>query len=175
MFGLVRLTVVLVAFAMMFAPPVRAFDFRGTPFRAVPDDLVKTCDHYDNRSRFKTRLGRVDLEVLLADGCAAALRSLVVAVDTNPFVAKRAVIFLERLNAFKTTIIEINVERLFGVDAAPRSQPLAAASGTQMSLVATSRPVSPAGEYLIAREMGLLDAYHDWRNSSGFELRAAAQ
>lgn len=171
---MLRRIVFAVFSALLIIAPVKsvAFDPMGIPIRAIPPHLEKTCDHYGNRARFMVRSSNPALEVILADSCAAALRSVVVSIHTDPYSAKRAHIYLERLHTLKETVIVINLSRIFGEDAAPRAKPLGSALSDTGPLAKRAATITRTGEYLIARELGVLAAYQDWARVSDFELQA---
>lgn len=130
-------------------------------FRPVPDQRLATCKHYNNRSKFKERGEEAPLEVIFADSCQDALKDLYVRIDTNPYAYRRAAEYLDQLHALKSLIITINLERTFGVK---RNVPTAAQNirGSRM------HTVSPSGEYLIARELGVLNAYRAWAKATQY-------
>ena len=160
--------------SLLVTLPVKsiAFDPMGVPIRAIPPHLEKTCDHYGNRARFMPRSSNPSLEVMLADSCAMALRSIVVSLHTDPYSAKRAHIYLERLHTLKETVIALNLSRIFGANPAPRSKPLGSALSDTGPMAKRSATISRTGEYLIAREIGVLAAYQDWVRVSDFEIQA---
>ena len=169
---MVRLLAFMVLFIVVSQGGAHAFDPAGIPYRTIPTELAKTCDHYDNRARFKPRGAGASLEAVFADSCNAALRSLVVSLDTNPYEARRAADFLDRLHTLRTTIIAMNTERMFGPNPAPRAQPITPATYGVSAMVSRSQMVTAAGEYLIAREMGVWAAYRDWARSARFDVAA---
>jgi hypothetical protein len=65
---------------------------------------------------------------------------------------------MERLTGLKATIIDINRDRIYGPDPHRRAQPRAGLVGR----IGRGALVSPTGEYLIARHMGVLDALEAW-------------
>ena len=169
---MVRLFAFVVLILGMTHSVAQAFDPLGVPFRSIPAELAKTCDHYDNRARFKPRGAGASLEAVFADSCNAALRSLVVSLDTNPYEARRAADFLDRLHTLRTTIIAMNTERIFGPNPAPRAKPISPATYGVSTMVKRSQTVTAAGEYLIAREMGVWAAYRDWARTAQFDVAA---
>ncbi|MEM1316075.1 MAG: hypothetical protein AAGI51_16080 [Pseudomonadota bacterium] len=130
----------------------------GSPSLSAPelDDHRRTCRHYENRARFKQRGPGAALETRLADHCAAALSILSRGAEAAPARARRARAYLERLTLLKTTIIDINRERIYGENPARFAQPRADLGSVRAALV------TPTGEYLIARHMGVLDALEAW-------------
>ena len=118
------------------------------------------CRHYVNRATFKSRGAGAELVVVLAESCSAAIESLVSDTPTRPAEAVRARAYLDRLAAFKTMIIAMNIERAYGRDASPRATPSRSPGARGGATVGT--PVSATGEYLIAREFGLLRALNAW-------------
>lgn len=127
--------------------------------RGLDSAHVAACRHYDNRARFKPRGPGAELVAVLADACRDAFRSLA-GLEPRPMrELVRARDFLDRLVAFKTAMIAINMERLYGPDAGPRARPRAAAPGLASQL---GSPVTATGEYLIAREAGVIAAMRAW-------------
>lgn len=124
--------------------------------------LQKTCDHYANRARFMSRVEDAPLEVLLADSCKIALSRLA-RHWINPYEAKRARIYLDRLTAYKKQIIMMNFESFAQLRQAKISRLPPPTFGYP------SPKVSAAGEYLIARQMGVIDVYSDWARAANFE------
>lgn len=114
-----------------------------------------TCKHYVNRARFKHRHPDQEFVVTLADGCLAAKESL---ESDNPEEGAAAKEFLTRLRTLRDQIIRMNMERAFGSEYTPRTR-MKYDVGSMLEPV---RRVSAIGEYLIARELGLLVAYHAW-------------
>jgi len=130
---------------------------------AGPVAYAAACNYYQNRARFRPREARVEFLVLLAEGCDAALRSL----RRGSEIERRAAAgFLARIVRLRDEVIRINISRVYGVEYGPRSMPRTG-SGRLMSLGG----VSETGEYLMAREMGLMAAFRDWRGQApGFSL-----
>lgn len=130
-------------------------------------ELARTCTHYVNRARFMERTANAPLEVLVADSCAFALKRLTTSFGISPYEAKRARIYLERLTEYKALIIAMNVKGF--------------SKHRKVRLTGQRRPafglapskVSRAGEYLIARQMGLLEAYNDWASAANYETVVA--
>jgi hypothetical protein len=115
------------------------------------------CRHFRNRAMFRTRGDRAPLVVILAEACRAALASLQPASGATDEDRAQAADFLDRLSGFKSLIVRMTVERAF----APGSPRLDSAG----RIVPLGRPVTATGEYLIAREFGLLDAYRAFMRS----------
>lgn len=155
--------VFLVAAALLLSPALASPRAAPADYRALAHEHFAACHHYANRARFKSRDRNAELVVILADSCTVAIESLTRRLDTRPTEAARARAYLDRLVAFKTLIIEMNVTRLYGLDPNPRAQPIQATGGRKPSPV--GQQVTPTGEYLIAREMGLLRVWHDWYRS----------
>lgn len=114
-----------------------------------------TCKHYVNRARFKHRHPDQEFVVTLADSCLSAQASLKSENLSERTAAKE---FLIRLRVLRDTIIEMNMERAFGKSYKPRTR-IKYGVG---SMIEEVRRVSALGEYMIAREMGLLAAYRAW-------------
>lgn len=164
---------VVITFLFVFAFPMTAHAVEALPtdgYRKIPVEQLAACKHYANRARFITRDRDAGLEVALADGCSEALRDLYVRIHTSPYAKRRAETFLDRVVALKSTIIKMNMERVYGVGYGRRSQPKAP---NRLSI--EQRPmgnVSRYGEYLIARQMGVITAYRAWAWATGFESAA---
>jgi hypothetical protein len=126
----------------------------------VTEAHARACRHYENRAMFKPRGPDAELVAELADACTAALVALRTGTASLPEDRARALAYLDRLAAFKDLIIGMNVERLYGPSPAPRAAPLTAPSTA--GIVQLGRPVTATGEYLIAREFGLLSAWRAW-------------
>lgn len=118
-------------------------------------DLGKICKHYVNRARFKPRHQTQEFVVTLADGCLSAKRSMAVG-KLEERVA--AIGFLRRLKVLRSTIIDMNMVRVFGQNYTPFTR-ISYGAGARTEGV---RKVSATGEYLIAHRMGLLAAYQSW-------------
>lgn len=116
--------------------------------------FAETCAHYENRARFLPREGVVPFVVLLADSCGRAQRS----VRTGRYALRRAAErYLDRLATLRDTVVAMNVERVYGVNATRFSRP------KEKQDLHRIAQVTETGEFLIARHMGLIDAYDDWR------------
>lgn len=125
---------------------------------ARPAAYDATCTHFENRARFKTRGEDADLMVWLADSCRRALADL---VGDAPDTARLGQTYLARLSEFKSLTLSMMLDMR-------RAQ-------ADHRIEARSQPIrriglTPAGEYLIARHMGLIGAYDDWANAAGFRL-----
>ncbi|MEM9050167.1 MAG: hypothetical protein AAGC92_15795 [Pseudomonadota bacterium] len=129
-------------------------------FRNLSAAHLAACNHFANRARFKARGRNAELVVILADSCSVAIDSLTRRLDTRPTEAARARAYLDRLLAFKTLIIAMNVGRIYGDDPAPRAKPVAPPGGPRPRPI--GHAVTQTGEYLIAREVGLLRVWQNW-------------
>ncbi|MEM7213141.1 MAG: hypothetical protein AAF479_14840, partial [Pseudomonadota bacterium] len=129
----------------------------GWVTQAEVDDAINgdTCKHYVNRARFKHRNPNQEFVVTLADGCLSAKLSL---KSDNQAERAAAHAFLTRLRVLRDTIIEMNMERAFGKSYEPRTRISYGVGSSAEPL----RRVSALGEYMIAREMGLLAVYRAW-------------
>ena len=120
-----------------------------------PAALTSVCKHYINRAKFKRRDETPEFVVTLADGCRAATRSLATGA---PDEREAAAVFLARLTVLRDLVIEMNMTRVFGRAWTPVTH-----IGYGPSAKAEPVPrVSASGEYLIARELGLLAALNAW-------------
>jgi len=129
------------------------------PAKADLDRYERTCRTYENRARFLPRDGALDFVTVMADGCAAARRSL---RDGAAREQRAAVRYLERLARLRDTIIDMNMTRVFGEGAEPYARPRQA-DGPLTPL----DEVSGTGEILIAHRMGLFAAFEHWRAEAG--------
>lgn len=129
--------------------------------RTVPSaDFNATCHHFENRARFRDRGQDSDLVVWLADSCRSALADL---TGEEPAKAQLGRRYLSRLAEFKslTLAMMLDMRRAHGGHRiGDRSQRIRRIG------------LTPAGEYLIARHMGLILAYDDWAAAAGFRLTA---
>jgi hypothetical protein len=134
-----------------------AEDLSG-PSEAELERYAKACNHYVNRTRFVPRDTQPGFFVTLADGCQNAQVAL-----TSKSRPKRAAAaaFLGRMADLRDTIIEINMDRLFGDNWTRFSRPKAKNTARTASL----GQVSQTGEYLIAYRMGLIAALNAWQIS----------
>lgn len=118
-------------------------------------DFENTCAYFENRAFGIKGTERMTWLSLLSDSCAEALE----AVDqTPPFAAQAHVDYLTRLSELRTTIIEMNVSRF-------RERRARQARGIM-------RTVTPSGEYLIAKQIGVMTAYQTWVTSQGTDTAA---
>ncbi len=141
-------------------------------YKPVPAQITATCSHYDNRARFLVRGERAAFVTVLADACHELINELYVRFDTTPFVKKRAELLLTRMAELKSTIITMNMERAFGTSYTPRTQLQVSFSNQGQIRQQQGRMVSTTGEYLIAREIGVLEAYHAWSRAADYETVA---
>lgn len=116
---------------------------------------AQACKHYVNRAKFRARTDNPEFVIILADSCLPALKSL-----RSPHFDERlaAADYLQRLLMFRDTVIDMNMERVFGKTYTRWSR---MKSARDDKTAAVPR-VSETGEYLIAYRMGLLDAYREW-------------
>ncbi|MEL7154451.1 MAG: hypothetical protein AAFN51_11805 [Pseudomonadota bacterium] len=140
--------IIIVLTASVF--PVHATETKHTTLT-----LSQTCTHYVNRAKFKHRHPDQAFVVTLADACTAATASL---RSENPREVNTATQFLIRLRVLRALIIEMNMKRAFGDRYTAWTR-----LGHDKRAVTEALPrVSGTGEYLIARQLGLLNAYHSW-------------
>lgn len=132
----------------------------GETLRPIPEEFAKTCKHYENRARFKVHDGNAELSRILADSCDEAIRDAYVKLDATPYGTRRATAFLKRLTELRETITQMNMELMFNTPRPTGSGPTAV------------RSVSRVGEYLIARELGVVRAYYDWAFATGYRSAA---
>lgn len=103
-----------------------------------------TCAHYANR-RDAAGDSAAELFGRLAQSCERALAVVEAGPAAPTDRTRRALDYLGGLAGLKSTVVTMNMKRLF----APKGD-------------APVRTVSAAGEYLIAREMGILGAMDDF-------------
>ena len=114
----------------------------------ITPDIADACRYWETRARPARATAPGEFVVFLAHACAAAKVSL----DTGRAEQRRrAVRLLEHIAGLRKTVAAINADRLRRAAANPLSGPPV--------------PVSPAGEFLIAHRMGLLDAFEAWLDS----------
>ena len=133
---------------LMVVPPVTAG--AGQAFGADRAGWQTACDTYDNRARFMRRDGDVAFALLMAEACRGAFASL---DSGRPAERDAAARLLTRISALRDMIVQLTVDKAYGAG----GQPALTARG--------ARPmarVSATGEYLIAREMGVIDAIASW-------------
>ena len=122
---------------------------------ALAEARADICRHYVNRAKFKDRHPDQEFVVTLADACLEAKASTLHGSEAEKAAAEA---FLVRLQTLKDTVIEINMRRVFGEGYGPRTR----VTYGKGAMSETMRRVSALGEYLIAYEMGLIDAYRAW-------------
>lgn len=120
------------------------------------------CNHYQNRARFLSREGEVELVVLLADACTAAKTSL---QSTSEAERKTARDFLEKVVLLRDTIVDMNMRRVYGDTQNPWAKPLKANRDGSLGRSVQMARVGKWGEFLIAHRMGLFSAYDAWLDS----------
>jgi hypothetical protein len=142
---------------------------------------ARTCSHFAARARFQPRpvansadvqidaQPGAQLEVMLADSCERAFSSLYQRVDTAAYEAQHARAYLDKLAAFKATLIAINMDRMFGAEHISRRAKSADETGVGAE-TSGIRPISTTGEYLIARQMGIIGAYREWADVAKFTM-----
>jgi hypothetical protein len=131
------------------APETRADD------PAHYEAYANACSHYVNRAFFKPRDSQPEFVVTLADGCLAAQRSLAASAAQERVAAAA---FLSRLVDLRDTIVDMNMERVFGKTYNKYTR---IPSNKDERTESVPR-VSTYGEYLIAHQMGLIAAYNAW-------------
>lgn len=119
------------------------------------DFLTQTCKHYVNRAKFKPRGPDQDFITTMADACEGAAASL-----TSPIFAERdaARHFLAQARSLRDLIIDMNMTRVFGTNYTKWTR-IKYEVGSMQEQV---RRVSRTGEYLIAKQIGVIDAYEAW-------------
>lgn len=150
--------ILLLISVFLFAP------LAATAGPSAPKGWSQTCFHYKNRAMFVSR-AQVPLDplVIMAESCADAFAKMA-AHDTAHDVRAEAIAYLDRLTLLRRTVIEINMNRVRPYQ-----------SRGYRTLVQANVPlVTRTGEYLIAREMGVLQAYDHWTRHGGADIAALA-
>ena len=163
---------------------------QADPWRGLdPNGHAQTCKHFANRTKFRERRPPPAHLAAAADACAEALaliapdqarQALGAAAPMPPRLAaaggfapskaragqsrgEEAAALLDLLTRLRLTVRGMNAERLYGVaDPRPRTLPVETTQGGWRYTGASRRPVSAAGEFLIAREMGVIAALRRW-------------
>ncbi|MEM8792079.1 MAG: hypothetical protein AAGE80_10705 [Pseudomonadota bacterium] len=120
-------------------------------------DLRAGCNHYENRARFLSREGEIAFVTLMAEACAAAEVSLGSDSASERKTARR---FLHRVLELRDTIIDMNMERVYGETDNPFAKPKVAEGDAS-----EFTRVTDTGEFLIAHRMGVMSAYQAWLDS----------
>ena len=154
--NLLRTTIVLVAFGTGAALAGSAL---GQSLAAQDQTFAKTCTYLEKRSTGYGSAHERDWVPILANSCASALTRL----RANQ-AAERDRDYLTRLSELKTVVIGMNMSR-FTEDGA-----LEKARHQKIRMT-----VSGSGEFLIAHYMGVMTAYRDWAEATGFETAALPQ
>ena len=118
---------------------------------AAGSAFEKTCSHYENRARFLERTRPDAFEIVLAKSCRTAIEALA-REDAQ------ARIYLERLTELRRTVVTMMIAE----NREPRAM--------QRTNARALPRVSPAGEYLIARDLGVISAYREWTGQPGLTL-----
>ncbi len=124
--------------------------FAATP-TAVEEraEFAKTCYHYENRSRFDPRGEGQSFPAILADSCEAALETL----DRMGEGATEARQYLLRLTELKNVVVDMQVRAFQASRQTERS------AGRYARIITS---MSETGEYLIAREIGVVETLDAW-------------
>ena len=133
---------------------VSFFLLPSTDAQAQPH-FDKTCRYFENRTFFGNGSDRSEWLSLLSESCAEALRRL--SRDVQPDQAAEDRAYLERLAELRRVVIAMNVARF--------TEP-------QIARGRIKRTVTGSGEYLIAKRIGVMHAYHAWAEASGFDTAA---
>ena len=117
-------------------------------------DWSDTCRFFSNAA-FKDRhvWGETTFRMQLAQDCVDAR---LYAGSDNPYAARRAEAYLTQLEAYRAVLVAMLVDRA-------RERPRASEDdwGYQKWRPAV-HPISRAGAYLIARDMGVVDTHQAW-------------
>ena len=122
--------------------------------RADQKDYAQTCRFFSNAAfQDRHRIGQTTFRMQLAQDCVDAQLYL---GSTDPAVRARAGDYLAQLEAFRGLMVEMLVTR------ARERSTLSQDHWGQQRWGPPVHPISRAGAYLIAREMGLVSTHHDW-------------
>lgn len=120
----------------------------------------KTCTHYENRARYPGNDGRLEFVSVLARSCRNALDRITNhRLHLSPYQARLTRAYLERLTDYHLMVLDLNMARF---EDFRRLHPWET-KGVRMTVTAT-------GEYLIARQTGLLDLFSDWAAEAGYDV-----
>lgn len=123
--------------------------------KSPEDDLTDTCSYFENRAFGEATSDWNTWLLMLSESCHEALRGAEVpGPDANKDLE-----YLERLSELRTTVIRMNIAR-FRDRQAQQSQRIL-------------RTVTPSGEYLIAKQMGVIAAYRSWIAANGIDTASA--
>ena len=131
------------------------------PATEIDMEYETTCRHYQNRTVFEVREGNPSFAATLADNCRAAMD----AVGGDPVEETEALDYLDRLTELRMAVVALQVHSYRGIRA----------SESQVKLK-TRRiaSISEAGEYLIARDLGVIKALNAWTERSKVIARAGS-
>lgn len=129
------------------------------PAQAGQDDAgvyPGTCAYFGNRTGGQRQGERADWLALLAQSCSEALRRL---GSGSEDAADRD--YLDRLTTLRQVVVGMNVARFTG--------PGSGGPGLRIR-----RSVTDSGEYLIARRIGVMEAFSAWAEIADFRMAAMA-
>lgn len=154
-----RLMTALLAAALMMATSVQA-----APSAADLEAWQLTCKHYENRAKFQPRTSPLSPLVIMADSCADAIMHL---EDPQTLTTMRieAAQYLAQLTLLRETIISMNMQRVLGQSLQKDRRHVAGTHGM----------VTSTGEYLIAHQIGVIEAYHRWIARGGQDQERQAR
>lgn len=122
------------------------------PANPVADLYDETCTYFSNAAFRDRRIqGATTFRMQLAQDCVDAM---LYARAADPSVRARAIDYLQDLEAYRGLLIAMIMRR-----ARDRGQ---GEAWEQLSWRPAVSPVSEAGAYLIARDLGLVDTHRDW-------------
>ncbi|MEL6233521.1 MAG: hypothetical protein AAFR46_03865 [Pseudomonadota bacterium] len=151
-----KLLLPILALVLLFAVP--------RPLMAQSASYQATCVYFTNIAFQDSRtVQHPTFRMEIAEDCADALRTL---RDPLPEARSRAEAYLKRLQAYRAALTQILLARL-----ADRH----ARKDRRLTRYARPviTPVSRAGAYLIARQMGIVASHADWVAWRMSEARAA--
>ncbi len=140
--------------AVLFLSLVLALPQSG-PASAAADDYSGTCVFFGNAAFKDLFMGRKTFRAALARSCDDA-RRIAAEAPSGSLRRFRAETHLARLERYRATLRDIFLER-FSATRGGRDLQARGVVGHQVA-----RPVSEAGAYLIAFEMGLVGAQRAW-------------
>lgn len=145
---MIRPLVSIVAGALAFAAVA---DLREVPVaEAERAEFSEACQYYGMRAAAVSAVRRGEFVVFLSDACAVAETLLESGTREQRI---HSALLLSRIALLRQTVVQMNARRARVSFDMPEHQ------------TAEYLPVSPAGEFLIARRLGVLLAFDTWLDS----------
>ena len=140
-----------------FLTAATALSASANPLPGDSAGYAKTCSYFQKRAEAQRGGERATWLALLSQSCREALRRLDARTAIDEPDIQTDILYLARLGMLKDVVIGMNVERF-----------TARRSGERGS-VSIRKSVTASGEYLIARQIGVMDAFSAWAEASGFD------